>query len=431
MTVGKPQDERRRRREHLAKYWAVRANPMSRPVGNQINPPAFLGVGAVSFLAFASAGAIANGYYIQPILVDVGKQLSIAEGLVGFLPAVSQLGLAMGVAFLLPLGDVVSTRALLLFAIPAQIAALLLLSLSHSGYTALGACLFIGMFGITPYLLPPYASQRVRPDQVGQVTGALTSGVIAGILLARTASGTVAMYLGWRSVYAAAAVIMAAILVCLLRVVKAREPGLPQAKVGYRSLLATMYRLPRDHAELRAATMCQALSFGSFNVFWLGLTLYLRSPAFGWTTQSIGLVAIVGVIASSGAPMIGRLAHRFGPGRARTMAFLAFVFAWVLMAVCQGNLVGMAAALVLLDIASAMIDISNRTILYGLDATIRTRLNAVYTVGMFAGGALLSSLVGLCWTAGGWRALCVLGITSTSAGLLVSWRSRRASYSAN
>ena len=380
---------------------------------------------AVGLLAVASAVAVANAYYIQPLLVEVGGALSISSGLVGILPGLSQVGLACGLAFLLPLGDIISARRLLLTVIPVQIAALVLFATSGSALTVAAASLLVGLFGIAPYVLPPYVSLRVPASRVGQVTGMLTRGIIIGILLARTASGIIGTHFGWRTVYWIAAVMMAMELAFLVRIVRP-EPAVPSlGRVHYRGLVISLVHLPRAVPELRTAALCQALSYGSFIVFWLGATLYLQSPAFGWTPQSIGLVAFVAAAAASAAPMFGRAVDRSGPHATRRTALAGMVIAWVLLAVFKGHLTGMAVGLIVLDISATVVDIANRTILYGLDAGIRTRLNAAYQIAMFSGGAAMSVLVGVCWSRGGWFALCALGMAPVVIAFLRCWRSVR------
>ena len=365
---------------------------------------------AVGLLAVASAVAVANAYYIQPLLVEVGGALLISEGLVGILPGLSQIGLACGLAFLLPLGDIISARRLLLTLIPIQIAALVLFATSGSALTVAAASLLIGLFGITPYILPPYVSLRVPASRVGQVTGMLTRSVIIGILIARTASGILGTHFGWRAVYWIAAVMMTIELAFLVWIVGPEPPMPPPGRMTYRDLIGSLVYLLRTVPELRVAALCQALNYGSFIVFWLGVTLYLQSPAFGWTPQAIGLVALVAAAAASAAPMFGRAVDRSGPHTTRRAALAGTVIAWILLAVFEGHLAGMAVGLVVLDISVTIVDISSRTILYGLDAGIRTRLNAIYQVAMFSGSAVMSVLVGASWSLGGWSALCVLGV---------------------
>lgn len=361
-------------------------------------------------MAVACAASVANGYYIQPLLVEIGASLAVPERLLGLLPALTQVGVAAGVLFLLPLADLVSARHLLLAVIPAQMAALLLAAASGRTTTLMAACLLIGFAGITPYVLPPYASARVRPAELGRMTGLLTRGIIVGILLARTVSGVIGTHLGWRVVYVVALAVMLGVLLSLRRLVQPAAAGVRDGPAGYRHLLLSMVRLLRTVPALRAAAACQALSFGSFNVFWLGSSFYLQGPDFGWRPDAVGAVAVVGAIAASGASFLGRAADIAGAHAARTLSFAAMALGWVVLALCRHSLAGMAAGLVLLDVGATVADITGRTILYRLDPAIRARLNALYTVAMFAGGGILSSLVGPVWAAGGWLFLCGLGL---------------------
>ena len=380
---------------------------------------------AVGLLAVASAVAVANAYYIQPLLVEVGRALSISNGFVGILPALSQIGLAFGLAFLLPLGDIVSARRLLVTVIPIQIAALVLFATSRSALTIAVASLLIGLFGIIPYILPPYASLRVPASRLGHVTGTLTRGIIIGILLARTVSGIIESHFGWRAVYWVAAVMMVMELLFLIRIVRP-EPALPSpGRAPYRELIGSLTHLLRTVPELRTAALCVALSYGSFMVFWLGVTFYLQSPVFGWTPQSIGLVALVAAVAASAAPLFGRAVDRSGPHATRRAALAGMMTAWVLLTIFEGNVSGMAIGLIVLDVSATVVDISNRTILYGLDAGVRTRLNAVYQVAMFSGGAVMSVLVGVSWSSGGWFAVCGLGAAPVVLALMRCWRGVR------
>jgi predicted MFS family arabinose efflux permease len=353
----------------------------------------FLGNRALALMAAACAASVANGYYIQPLLVEIGASLAMPERLLGLLPAMTQVGVAAGVLFLLPLADILSARRLLLAVIPAQMAALLLAAVSGRAITLMAACLLIGFAGITPYVLPPYASARVRPAELGRMTGLLTRGVIVGILLARTVSGVIGTYLCWRAVCVLALAVMLGVLLSLRRLVQPAAAGARDGPEGYRALLLSMVRLLRTVPALRAAAACQALSFGSFNVFWLGSSFYLQGPDFGWRPDAVGAVAVIGAIAASGAPFLGRAADIAGAHAARTLSFAA-----------------MALGLVMLDVGATVADIAGRTILYRLDPAIRARLNALYTVAMFAGGGILSSLVGPVWTTSGWLSLCGLGL---------------------
>jgi predicted MFS family arabinose efflux permease len=376
--------------------------------------------GAVNVLAVVAAVAVANGYYIQPLLNEVGREMALPHVLLGILPAATQIGLAIGLVLLMPLADA-HARRVLLIVVPLQIAALLLVAASGNVWMLAAGCFAIGLFGITPYVLPPYASVRVSSGLLGRTTGVLTGGVICGILLARTVAGFIAVHSGWRSVYVLAAAAMACVLFFMARLIR-RQASAP-ITTSYRRLLASLVHLVRSQPALRTAALCQAFSFGSFNVFWLGSTFYLHAR-FGWKPDAIGSVGIVGAVAALSAPLFGRATQRFGAQRTRFIALVAVVISWGMLAILRESLAGMAVALIILDVATTVGDISNRTIIYALAPEIRTRLNAVYTIAMFVGGGTMSLLVGLCWTLNAWSGLCLLGAASALVSLLLAQSSR-------
>jgi len=206
---------------------------------------------AIAVLAAASATSVANGYYIQPLLVVIAATFGVAKQYVGILPAMTQFGLACGVVFLLPLGDVVSVRTLLMVVIPLQSGALALLFASHAVDTLGIACLLVGLFGITPYVLPPYASLHVPSERIGHVTGMLTRGIIVGILLARVIAGLVGTHFGWRAVYLLAALAMIFVFLALRRFVRPTPHASKREFPGYRALIFSVS--PAQDADTAAA----------------------------------------------------------------------------------------------------------------------------------------------------------------------------------
>jgi len=376
--------------------------------------------GDVRLLAMVAGVAIANGYYVQPLINIISPSIGLSPLLWGLLASLTQLGLATGLLILLPLADIVPTRRLMITVMVAQVAALALIGLSAGPLTMLLGCFAVGFFGISPYLIPSYASTRTQPDRVAHVTGSLIRGVIVGILLARTMSGLIASRLGWRGVYAVAAVATMLALLAALRVVQPARAGLNSS---YRSLLASMVSIARGTRSLQGAALVQAASFGCFNSFWVGSALYLHER-FGWTTDRIGLVGLVAAAAASAAPAIGSLSRRLGAERVRLMGAFASMFSWALLGLFKDDLWAMGVALAILDIASAVIDIANRTILYREAPEIRGRLSAVYTIAMFVGGGLLSLVTGFLWSVLGWPGVCLAGTLSSVLAFAVALSAR-------
>lgn len=362
--------------------------------------------------------AIANGYYMQPLIGEVGRNLMLPVNLWGMLPALTQLGLATGIIALLPLADTIQPRRMLSVVLPLQALALLAVATTANAHILFASCFAIGMFGITPYLLPPYASTRVGKDRLAHVTAVLTRGVIVGILLARTVSGLIAGSFGWRAVYWTAAALTMGLVALSAFIVR---PTTPREKKSYGSLLLSMLRLARTERTLQIAAFSQATTFGSFNAFWIGATLYLGEH-FGWSIGAIGLVGLVAAASAVTAPVFASAAARFGLGGARSAAMAITVAAWAIFMLFRLNIAVMALALIMLDIASVVVDISNRTMLYRLAADMRARLNAVYTISMFLGGGICSLLSGFAYAHFGWLGSCTIGAVAASVGLIASLR---------
>ena len=377
--------------------------------------------GEVAILGALTAVAVANGYYVQPLLNEIGASVSLPPRLLGLLPACTQVGFAVGLVALLPLADSMSARHVLLLVIPLQVVMLLFVAASSSASALMLGCLGIGIAGMTPYVLPPYASLRVPEHRLGYVTGMLSRGVNCGILLARAAAGLVAVQLGWRAVYVLASFAMAGVLAGVARIVtpQPRDPA-----TGYRQLIGSMATLVRSEPRLRTAALCQAFNFASFNTFWLGSTLYLHDR-FNWPPDWIGYVGVLGAASAFSAPLFGHAVTRFGPANTRTISLAGVLLSWALLVMWRNSLAGMAVALVLLDICATTQDIAGRTILYSLAPERRTRLNAVYTLAMFGGAGVSSVLVGLCWADGGWLGVCGLGALAGAGGLVLASRAAR------
>jgi predicted MFS family arabinose efflux permease len=199
------------------------------------------------------------------------------------------------------------------------------------------------------------------------------------------------------------------------------RPTTTGPRKSYGSLLLSMTRLARTERKLQIAAFTQAATFGSFNAFWVGATLYL-SQHFGWSVSAIGLVGLVAAASAATAPIFARAANRFGLGRARSGAMAATLVAWAIFILCRSNIPLMAAGLVVLDVASVTVDISNRTMLYRLAQDMRSRLNAVYTISMFLGGAVFSLASGLAYADAGWLGSCAVGAFAAALGLIISLR---------
>lgn len=372
----------------------------------------------IHVLAAACGLAVANANYAQPLLVDIGASLGLGGATLGLLPALTQLGVAAGIAVLLPLGDVMPTRRLLTASILAQAAALTGVALAPDGAVLLGMSLLVGFFGIVPYVLPPYATLRSAAARRGRVTALLGQGVIVGMLLARGVSGVIGLHAGWRAVYALAAVAMLLVLLALRRTVPA-EPAATRA--GYAALMRSVLDVVRTVPVARWSALCQGLATGSFTTLWVGISLYMQSSAFGWRSDGVGGLALIGAAAAVLAPCVGGFADRRGPRQSLLAALAAVLASWTVLAGLGGGLAGIIAGMILLDMGATAADISNRTVIFSLRPEIRTRLATVYMIGKFGGGGIAAWLTGEAWARGGWPAVCALGAATAGLALVTAW----------
>jgi MFS family permease len=373
---------------------------------------------ALRSFTFAAGVSVANFYYVQPLLVDIGRSFGLDEAVMGLVPTLTQLGLGFGVLFLLPLGDVIDNRKLVSAAIALQALALLVMAIASNRVLFFTASMLMGFSGITSYLLAPYVAHLVPAAERGRVIGLLARGVIIGILLARTVSGFIGFYIGWRAVYFLAAGAMLALLWLLRHHMK---PVSRPTTTPYWQLIFSLGKLIRHEPALRRTVLTQALNFGSFNTLWLGLSLYLESPAFGFHSDSVGLFGLLGAAAAMAAPLAGGLVDRKGPQFTLGFALAVTVLAWLVM-VFVPNIIGVVIGIILIDLGSSASDVSNRTIIFRLHPDIRTRLMAIYSIGMFFSAGILSLLTTVLWAQAGWLGVCLLGLGATSIAFIANLR---------
>jgi predicted MFS family arabinose efflux permease len=377
-----------------------------------------LGRGSIRVLAAACGVAVANANYAQPLLVDIARSFGLSDATVGLIPALTQFGVAAGVLFLLPLGDFISARRLLTVTIVLQIAVLAAMAIAPSGPVLIALALLLGFFGITPYVLPPYATLRTPLEQRGWVTALLAQGVLVGMLLARSISGFVGLHFGWRAVYALAAILMILLLMPLRR---RFDPAPMPNRTAYAALMRSLAQVFLSVGVVRWSALCQALSTGSFTVLWIAISFHMQGPEFGWHSDGVGALGLIGAAAVVFAPLVGKIADRRGPRLSLLLALTATSLAWVLLAAFGHSVAGVIVGMILLDLGATSADISNRTVIFSLYPEIRTRLATVYMVGKFAGAGAMAWLSGIVWSLGGWPAVCALGGVSAVAAAVVAW----------
>jgi predicted MFS family arabinose efflux permease len=369
----------------------------------------------VLLLAAACGAAVANMYYAQPLLDIIARDLNVSAGAAGLLVTASQIGYAAGVVFLVPLGDLLDrrrmvTRMLLLTSVALCVAA------AAPGFAVLAAAIaVIGITSVVAQVLVPLAGTLASEHERGKVVGDVMSGLLLGILLARTASGLIAEVGGWRLVYAIAAALMVAVAAILARTL---PPTPPVTDLSYGTLLRSVVALVRDEGVLRRRMVYGALGMASFSVLWTAIAFLLSGAPYHYSEGTIGLFGLAGLVGAGAAQRAGRLADR-GHTHAATGAFLvAIAVAWALLALGRSSLAALIAGTVLLDLGIQGQHILNQSTIYTLSPDARSRITTAYMATNFAWGALGSAAASLAWSSGGWGAVSALGIGLSLAGLL-------------
>jgi len=374
------------------------------------------GLSTVMTVLFAvTCGALAaNLYYAQPLVALIGADTGLSRSAESAVVTVSQIGYACGLVLLVPLGDVIENRKLILGTMIANVVSLAGLALAPGLAMLFGMILFVGITSCAAQMLVPLAANLAPDEQRGAVVGNVMSGLLAGILFARPVASFLADYVGWRGVFAFSAALIAALAVAGFFIFPNRRP---KGERGYGTLIASLGRLFVRQPVLRRRGLYHAAMFGAFSLFWTGAPIILLREPYNFTPSEVALFALAGVLGVFAAPVAGRLADR-GHGRIGTIAALAIVIvAFVGALFGETSLVALVAAGILIDLGVQAYLVFGQREIYALDESIRNRLNAVYMTTFFLGGALGSALTSPALEAFGWPGVCAIGIAMPAAAL--------------
>ncbi|NOJ94784.1 MFS transporter [Corallococcus sp. CA049B] len=386
-------------------------------------PSASLRPSLVWLMAVAGAVTVANLYYNQPLLGDIGRTLGADGSALGLVPTLTQVGYAVGMLFLVPLGDSLERRKVILLLCGCVGVALVVAGLAPSLHVLVAASFAIGVTTVVPQMLIPFAAQLAAPSERGRVVGTVMSGLLIGILLSRTAAGFVGTHLGWRTMFFVAAGLMGVTGV-VLRFMLPSAP--PVAAMPYPQLMRSLIHLARTEPVLRLHALLGGLTFGAFSAFWATLALYLRSLPGHYDAQVAGLFGVVGVAGAVIAPLVGRFADKGAGRRINALAIAVLLASFVVLWLWGHSLWGIALGVVLLDLGAQANQIANQARVYSLRPDARSRLNTLYMVTYFVGGAAGAWAGMMAWTRAGWPGVCAVGAAmSLTALVVVLWSSRR------
>jgi len=362
--------------------------------------------GILLLLAVIAGTGIANIYYAQPLLEALRVDFPRDASWVGLVAAAAQIGFALGMVFLSPLGDRMSRRRLILWQIAALCAALLLAATATTLAVLIVASLLIGVFATLAQQASPFAAELAPPERRGHAIGMVMSGLVLGILLARTFAGLIGEHVSWRAVFAASIVAMLALAV----LVATRLPeSRPTSAMPYGALIKSLWRLVLEWRELRETALTGAALFAGFSVFWTVLALQLAEPPLLLGPQAAGLFGLIGAAGALAAPMAGRLADKRGPRAVVTFSILLIAAAFVVFGFSGASLISLLLGVVVLDIGLQCSQVSNQARIFALNPEARSRMNTVYMTAFFIGGAIGSAAGAYVWQRFGWVSACIAG----------------------
>jgi len=361
----------------------------------------------ILLMAFCTGLIVANIYYCQPLVVLIAKDFNLTETVAGRITYLTQIGYALGLFLLVPLGDMFERKKQILIITGLAIFALLLAALAHSFFVLQIASVLIGACSIVPQLILPLAANLSTDENRGANIGMIMSGLLVGILASRAVSGSIGFWLDWRAVYYIAAAICALLIILMAK----RFPqSYPAFKGTYKELMRSMFGYIKSQPALRETSIINFLAFAIISAFWTTMVLFLANPPFNFQTLQIGLFGIAGAAGALAAPLVGKLSDGGNPRKNLMIGFILQLVSMVLFYFTGGHLYLFIIGIILIDIAQQAIHVTNQTRIYTLIPEARNRLNTIFMSVSFIGASCGSALGLWLWGQGGWALFCY-GIT--------------------
>ncbi|MFI1265215.1 MFS transporter [Streptomyces kronopolitis] len=371
-------------------------------------------------MSVATGLSVAGNYFAQPLLNVIGHDLGLSTSTAALVVTVAQVGYALGLLLLVPLGDLLERRRLAVTLTAATAVFLTVTASAPNAALLLTGTALTGLTSVAAMVVVPYAATLAAPAERGRTVGTVMTGLLLGILLARTAAGLLADVGSWRTVYWVNAALMLIMAVLLrLKLPTLRTP----AGLRYPALLRSMLGLFVQEPVLRRRAALGALIFAGFSVLWTALAFLMSGPSYGWQESAIGLLGLVGAAGSLSASAAGRLADRGLVHHVTGAGAFLLLGSWGLLAAGGAgggwSLAALLAGVIVLDLAVQAVHISNQNMVFGVRPEARNRLNSVYMTSYFAGGAAGSALTSVVWGTSGWSGVCILGAALAAMAVLV------------
>ncbi len=373
----------------------------------------------ILLMSVATGLAVASNYYAQPLLETIARNFSLSASSAGFIVTAAQLGYAVGLLFLVPLGDMFERRTMIVSMTLLAAGGMLITASSQSLSMMILGTALTGLFSVVAQILVPLAATLASPDKRGKVVGTIMSGLLLGILLARTVAGLLAGIGGWRTVYWVASVLMVVMALALWR-------GLPKVKsethLNYPQLLGSVFSLFIKDKLLRTRALLGCFTFANFSILWTSMAFLLASPPFNYSEGMIGLFGLAGAAGALGARPAGGLADKGKSHLTTTIGLVMLLLSWAAIWYGHVSVLALIVGILVLDLTVQGVHITNQTVIYRVKPDARNRLTAGYMTSYFIGGAAGSLISASAWQHAGWAGVCAVGAVMAVLNLLVWWR---------
>jgi len=370
-------------------------------------------------MSVATGLAVASNYYAQPLLDTIARAFDLSASSAGFIVTAAQLGYAAGLLFLVPLGDMFERRMLIVSMTLLAAGGMLITASSQSLTMMIIGTALTGLFSVVAQILVPLAATLASPEKRGKVVGTIMSGLLLGILLARTVAGLLASLGGWRTVYWVASVLMVIMALALWR-------GLPKVKqenhLNYPQLLASVFSLFTRDKLLRTRAILGCLTFANFSILWTSMAFLLAAPPFNYSEGVIGLFGLAGAAGALGARPAGGLADKGKSHMTTSAGLVLLLLSWAAIWYGHVSVLALIVGILVLDLTMQGVHITNQTVIYRVKPDARNRLTAGYMTSYFIGGAAGSLISASAWQHAGWTGVCAIGAIVAAINLLVWWR---------
>lgn len=366
-------------------------------------------------MAFATGISVANLYYCQPLLDEMRKSLDVSVAHIGWIPTLSQSGYALGMLFIVPLGDMLERKKMVCIFTILSALSLAWIALSPSFISVAIASLVLGLTTMAPQLLIPFAAHLAEPTQRGKVVGFMLSGLLLGILLARTVSGFIGATYGWRFMYGLASTTL--FFLSLLLFIKLPKSD-PTFKGSYVNLLKSVVQIFKEQPVLREAAFFGAMLFGSFSVFWATLIHLMETPDFNLGARTVGLFGLLGAAAALVTPWLGSFTDRNGARKTTGLMIVVTILSFILFNLSATSLIGLSIGVIIMDVGVQSGHLCNQSRIFALIPEARSRIQTAYMFCYFLGGALGSLIGTWSWSHYQWTGVCMTSVVMLSLALM-------------